>query len=130
MGKCQAMHKYVGVFLALLVAFNHTHLTQGRKIIKPLNTNNITLDHDSSSVGDSGKKSMVVLLESLEAKKVSVNGVGPGPSPGAGHRKTDGKDNVMKSMGAVVVVVKNNQDVKDSINGVGPGHSPGVGHKN
>ncbi|QHO19225.1 hypothetical protein S83_034926 [Arachis hypogaea] len=126
MGKCQAMHKYFGVFLALLVAFNHTHLTQGRKIIKPLNTNNINPHQpiDSSSVGESVKKSMVVLLESLEAKKVSVNGVGPGPSPGAGHR------NVMKSMGAVVVVVKNNEDVKDSINGVGPGHSPGVGHKN
>ncbi|MED6134910.1 hypothetical protein PIB30_041314 [Stylosanthes scabra] len=64
-----------------------------------------------------------------EDKEASVNGVGPGPSPGAGHSKTDRTTLKIPSMGAAVVS-QNNEDVKDSIEGVGPGHSPGVGHKN
>ncbi|MED6161369.1 hypothetical protein PIB30_060152 [Stylosanthes scabra] len=56
-----------------------------------------------------------VAIQSSRKAKFSTNGVGPGPSPGIGHKK----DNLMKT----TVEIGVNDDE------VGPGHSPGIGHK-
>ncbi|MED6151259.1 hypothetical protein PIB30_080807 [Stylosanthes scabra] len=142
MAKFQSMHKYFVAFLALFLVFNDTHLTHGRKILKPLNTsteNNNNPHHPpspdnnnntpSSNKVENGVVAMSTTTldhgdgrKTLAGVKISVNGAGPGHSPGAGHKKfgeEDHHDNRKSSM---------EEGKEVSVNGVGPGPSPGAGH--
>ncbi|QHO19227.1 hypothetical protein HN51_061868 [Arachis hypogaea] len=102
---------------------------------RPTTRTNPGADHKKFT----GEDSLIEASTKIDSpkSKISVNGVGPGPSPGSGHKIITGKNTtLMKTM----VEIPMNGDEGDnnlkkpmvtaqSVDGIGPSHSPGVGHK-
>ncbi|CAL0312800.1 unnamed protein product [Lupinus luteus] len=134
MGKCQAMHKYVAVFLVLFTCHDSL-LTHGRKI-KPLNTDT-TLNPLKTNVNvpnPTTSSEARILSNNEETSFGDTNAfrpTTPGSSPGVGHKIFAGEQEDMKAMVLVQspdVKVNMSERSKNDILPTTPGHSNGVGH--
>ncbi|OIW07648.1 hypothetical protein TanjilG_17663 [Lupinus angustifolius] len=132
MGKFQAIHKYVAVFLVLF-ACHDSLLTHGRKIkvntdatIKPLKTN-VNVPNPTTSLAT---RILSSNKETSFGNTDAFRPTTPGSSPGVGHRKFAGEEH----MKAMVVVQSPDVEVyvtersKNDIPPTTPGHKNSVGH--